>query len=771
MAEVHSHNTDYVRFYLDSELLGRIKMVKEPGNWRDDELELDRSNHHGIFNKFTNALEFYKEYRDFIENTFQTLGQNSYLYLIKEELREVDNGDVVWKEAYRGKADWTTKKIEDGVLKIRFNSDEIEQLVKANEKDDLEIESTTSIDDIDIGEFETFKTSLKGRNLVSKGVSVTTLERNYRTLASTGTYVNHLLWPPTEILSQGPFRHAEQANEPNNFSADWSTRMFYVDQLGIADIPNTVRIKLEFKLKVFVDLQEAIPVGEDLKFVIALEKYQKDASPTLYNLESRYDINDGNLVIDPSVNNSITSPIEFEGVFETEVEVEWNEGLAFSMQAGTGFVNAGLGFITVGPRIPGAPYSSYYDGNVFVNVQEFKISINEVSYFEPSYDLNCTFVHDVCSRMMALIANDPELFYSKYFGRTELGYAKDGPGGLIGLMHGYWIRDFKREMDLYKSPVFAWDKLVKSLHAVFAIGIGTQIRNNKKIFRVEEIGYFYQPQVVIRLGQVSNVKREFDKNMYWSGLEFGYSKGGDYENEAGLDEPNVRNKFTTPDRLSTKKYRKVSDIRADETEMEIIRRKPAILNPKEDTSSDEHNWFLDLKRTSNPGQFEQVEWNDRLDEIPSGIDEPLTFRSFFLTPLRMLFRHGWIIRTGLETLLNKKIKFASSNSNPNLTTDYQDEDEAYTENIPEGLLVSKLKRSRLAPEIITFDAKITQEILDQIYGYTRIFYEGEFEDVPNYYFKVEWINEKQEKEYGYILNMKPKSLGKFTMQKSNERPI
>jgi len=61
-----------------------------------------------------------------------------------------------------------------------------------------------------------------------------------------------------------------------------------------------------------------------------------------------------------------------------------------------------------------------------------------------------------------------------------------------------------------------------------------------------------------------------------------------------------------------------------------------------------------------------------------------------------------------------------------------------------------------------------------ILGTTKIEYpvgSGEFENVPNVYFRFEWVNENEQIESGYLLNLKPKNAGEFEFQKANDQLI
>jgi hypothetical protein len=384
---------------------------------------------------------------------------------------------------------------------------------------------------------------------------------------------------------------------------------------------------------------------------------------------------------------------------------------------------------------------------------------------------------------MSIITGEKNKFYSKLFGRAggnrarsnrdliSNGYSKDGEYGYIGLTSGFWLRNFNPKSDKYKSMQLSLKDAIDSLIAVFNVGICVENVNMQQRLRIEGLDYFYRDEVVIELPfQVADLKRKVDKDLFFSGTEMGYEKGGDYENELGLDEPNTTTSTVTPLRRTSNKYTQRSKIRSDDYGAELTRRKPEKYFPEEDTEGDEDNWFLDLKK-SEGSNYIQKHWSDRLESEPKGILDPDSYRGFLFTPLRMLLRHGWIIRAGMEQAVNlaKNIKYVSKNANKKLETHFIGEPEALSES--DDIQVSKLRRSKFLPEVITFKHPINQELMNKILGSTEIARDGDVENVPNVYFKIRFINDKGEKETGYILEIDPKESGSFKVQKANENLI
>jgi hypothetical protein len=78
---------------------------------------------------------------------------------------------------------------------------------------------------------------------------------------------------------------------------------------------------------------------------------------------------------------------------------------------------------------------------------------------------------------------------------------------------------------------------LSSMKSVFNIGVGIEEVNGKERVRVEQLSYFYNNNVTIRLpNQVKNYPCNGNR-LHWPSIEVGYESGGENE-EAGLDEPN-----------------------------------------------------------------------------------------------------------------------------------------------------------------------------------------------------------------------------------------
>ena len=728
MSNIVNGYSEFVEFRLTATNVDSFILDSEPIGWKEDDLELDRhKDYHGIFTNFTNNLEFINEAKDYIDRAYKVGGINTDLTLTKSVL--VDDGDdVIFKTRYTAKADFSTMSKTATKLSIKFNSNNLAELIKSHESDEFEIESTdvnnplTSIDDDFIDPLVLDKVEIKGREILLSGESVNnTDEQFYRSINS--------LIPRTKLISTSIPRFSSVDLSDAPFLDVKASNMFFVDS-----VDNTEETK-QFKLTYDLEFDGSTST-EPLQ--VLLIKYQRNIPL------SKYDPIESTLLYEVPATNNVASIHSFNGVID--LVAEWNQGFVIWVSG----------------------------DNTYVKMYKYDLKITRESFYEKSPNLDCIFSHDLSSRLMYILTGRKDAYYSKYFGREELGYSEDGEAGLIALMSGFWVRAFDKSSEKYKPLKISLKDQIESNRAVFNTGIGIETVGNKERLREEDLKYFYQNEVAVKLpNQIKNEKRTVDKDLFFSGLTFGYNKVFDYENQVGLDEPNTKTDYVSPIRKSTKKYKKTSKIRADEYPFELIRRKPQVNFPLEDTKYDSDNWFKDLKRTNFQG-YEEKDYTDRLQELPTGIYSPETFRSSFFTPLRMLMRHAWVFRAGIEVYLDRKIKYISKDKNSTLrthaTTDWSKAlDKPYAEN--EAILVGDLERSRFLPEIVEFEHPVSDELMEWINGTTTMVINGSEEEVPNMYFKFEYQNENGILERGYLLNLKPNKEGKWKMQLSNENLI
>lgn len=752
MADININNNDYVEFIIKTPYGKSRKVSKGPGGWDNEGLELDRhKTYHGIMTEFVEALTFYDEDADYLYDAFIAGGINVDCYLLKRTRREVD-GEVKFVDDYFGIADFKKHKRGENYIKLNFNSHNLEEIIKTHESDAFEMERLTSIDDKELDEAVINRIGIEGRTLYSSGSS------KMRPNGIGGAVLGQptcnfnlnagaLATCQTVLIAKGPERHSSvdaipitKSNHNDLFQAtyDWAT-------VSNSFFPNVQANDGETKLQIYYNIEFTSQRAwgfqpSTIEVFIGRFKYNSGAN--------NYKLTEYIPLYSSSLSNNKLWNI-FSGNVEID-NVKYDEALIL------GFHNK-----VVNPN--------NWESIATINIGKQIIKLNSISSYEASPNLRFMFVGDIYKRLLQIMTGRKNAFYSKFFGKVEDGYERDGDGGLIGVISGFWVRAFDKVSDKYKSLTISLKDLFDSTDAMFNLGATVEINGFEERFRVEEKKFFYQNRVVITLPYVVEEEGEIDEKMYFSSIEVGFEKGGDYDSEIGLDEPNLKSNYITPIRKSKANYVKISKIRGDETGLEQTRRKPQFDYPEEDTSGDDSNWFLDIKRGLGSSFIQKI-WSDRLQEIPEGIHDPTNFKSFLFTPFRMLKRHGYIITSGMLPYKNKFIKYINSKGNINLKTWFIGEPRAFGEN-EQNLMVNELSAPIMTPHIVKFKHPLDQDLIDEIKSKTEVMYQGSLEEVPNTFLKFRWKNTKGEIRTGYMLNIKLKSEGEFTMQIANENII
>ena len=796
MADVIVQQFDHVRFYLKSEIAPRIK-IKEPVGWREDGIEFARHDkYHGIMTQFTGELTFYKEAKDYIEEDYLALGVNSNLQLIKHELRRVGD-EIKWQETYLGYVDYTTRKISDKQLKIKFNANRLEEILKTREDDEFDFDRTTSVEDKAITSFDNYQREvyLDGISLVENVKLVLNLEDfEY----GDEDYTSNLGWVRSnnetnqdfyitgylhdninDFLIVAPVLNlvtstTSRISSPDStlFDDDYASKMFFVDQIGQDESLSSLKAAYAFQATISLLPEAAVISGGRVWIGFYILRRQ----PTVgYELVRRVDIESYNVdATNPIVEVDISGQQEFN-------DLAWNEGVVFGL------------FMEDNGRFP----LQIFGRGLYVSATKCDITISLDSTSPRTTGHSFILVHDAFTRLTEILTGYTDRFVSREFGMPEvrlsdvrdqtsgdnvggvvnanraIDYTRIGDYGEVGLINGFSIRNWPKENIAYKPIRLSFADLYESVDAVFNVGLGIELIDGKQRIVVEDKKYFYQDRVVIKLDkQILNVERATLKKRFISSIEIGYDKGGDYSDSLGADEPNVRTNRITPIIKNKQEYRKISKIRADDVGMEQTRRKPFSLFPDDDLGEDEHIWFLDLiinrPLSITNIVWTQKRWFERLRVPPENLSYAESFRSFLFTPLRMIFRHGWIIREGLnqQVNMNKKISHINSDSNSSLITHFLEDLKPYSE---EGdVLIGELERPVTEPESVKFTYPIDDNLLDLFNGKTKVKYRGEDIILPNYYFKIEYVNENGEREYGYIKSLKPK-INQIELIKSNEK--
>jgi hypothetical protein len=727
MANLKSGYSSYIRFYLISETKPAL-LVENVIGWNEFGVDCARNLvFHGTLTEVTKTLGFTKEAREYILSEFKENDVLGKMTLIVERLLDKDN-EVKWVKENPVYADfYTIDRNDSSILSISFNSNNLMDKIDSYEDEEFEIERLEDYDNKTLTSMTPSKIDLEGRSLVSIGeqrvIQGYFIDQSGNEVTYTEDY-NGSSGPwtiETEIVSQGPPRNSTV--NVKSLGSITASNMIYVES---SETVGQVAITLNYSIVGEAKTVSPTP-GENL---IELVKYQ-------YNVgTASYDEIESFAILVESGQSS-----QFVVVKNNSIStfVEENQGLLIR-----------------------------FTNSIQFKASKYRLRVFEVEEYEQSFNLNFHFISDVIDRLIYIVTGKSNLLNSDVLGRTEKGYSQDGKYGLIAMISGFQARAFDVYSEKYKSPKISIKNALSSICNVFNLGAGVEVIDNKEVLTIEEFEYFYRQEIVGSFKfKIDNHKRIVDSKHYYSGISVGFEKGGEYANQMGLDEPNVKSQFITPIYNSTNKFDKLSNIRADEYGLEDLRRKPQLKFANVSVKGDEDNWFMDLKRSLIEGKiFEQVSWQDRLEEEPTGIYSPETFRSMIFSPMRSLLRLAQNFKSGLYIYKEKYINFTSSSSNRTLEMKFIGEDKSYKES--DNVKIGDLKRPIFKNEILKFTHPYSEEVREMLFGKTKVTINGVEKLIPNFYFKFEWINENNEIERGYFLKYEYEDNPTFEFQIANE---
>jgi hypothetical protein len=758
MSNINQAFNDRVKYVLSCQSDGFDDLViTEPIGWNNDEKEYARNTeYHGIFPKFSNNLKFIEDGADYINFAREVLGINASLKLTKYEKHPRTDR---WVRTYWGYLDMSTWNFENEQVQIKFNSGGLEQLIKARESESVEIDRPDTMDGKPMDPLLINEVSFDGRRIFLKSKWEHNDNLNEVTLgvySDDGNTRSKATGFPLNLVSPSH----EQAKSVSGFS-NGNDQSGSTGMMILADFDRTRDLTVKgrnIKLKPFIyDGLNTINGSTEWNwayFKINLTTYQNsidfDVKERISLLHIGAGTNEGALVYNSNVLNIHNQLLSIPD-FEKNITVEQGDSVALEILLEADLKNYASSRARFYVRM------TDFDGDLFVE---------EDSHFEPSKS-KFIFTHDLLDRLVEICSSSKNAFYSKFYGRTELGYAENGPGAHVANTHGFWIRNFDKyplstetDPNLFKPLTTSLKDAITSCIAVHNVGMGIEEINNKERLRIEPYGYFFNSNVTIRLpNQVKNIKRSEAVDYYASAIQMGYELGGNYSEAQGLDEPNGKSNFTTVIKSVKATFSRISKYRADSYGKEFCRRKPLELDSTLDTQYDEDVWFLDLKKTA-ANTFVQRKWQDDFEQAPTGIFSPDTADSLRFSPFNMLLNHGWVIAAGLAKYPMDYVRYGSSTANSQLKTKLIGRNE-YVEN--GNIINSELGTPRFVAEWVEFEHECDFDVMQMVQGTTVI----QGNEIPNMYGTVEYQVSDGRWERGFLFNLKPNDKGQWKVLKSN----
>ena len=709
----------------------------------EDEKEYARvKQYSGIIAKFSNSLTFVDDGAEWINLVRDLYGVNAEIRLTKS-IRNPKTD--IFELGYTGILDLSEWSVEDKKVQVKFNSSGMEQQIKSRKSQKIEIEREDTIDGKPIDPISIEQILLDGRRIFLESDFEITESNNVAHCdvnSDAGNTRSQTCGIPLKIKTNSHKGLINSVTPQTKGTEDIGD----LDLMFLFDSDRDrifQEISLNWSLSAFFQRYERI---QWCTYQICLTVYENGFNFDLKNRIILAELTGLPVNVDfeyPQFRREMEGSNTFENF-----EVLEGESLAFEC-----FLKADMFFAN------NAGVRCFAEDIVLEPIMKLK----EDSVYKSSYSKN-VLAHELGEHLAEIITGEKGAFISEALGRTDIGYAEDGFASLTGFAHGFWIRGFDRlplddEENKYRGLTTTWKDYLEFLRVAWNLNMGFETVNNKQVIRVEDNGYFFNLNVTIRLPyQVKKVKRKSANDYYFSGVEVGYPKAGEYEEAQGLDEYNAVSSFTTIITRIEKIFSWVSKIRPDSYGIEFARRKPKEDYHTEDTRYDNDIFAFDMKRFG--GEFRQRKWQDDFDQEPTGTFSPETATNLRWTPFNAMIRAGWMIGTALLKYPMDYVRYASSTANSKLSTKTIGGNE-YSEN--GNILNSELNRPRYQPEWIEFEHVVDYDIIKQVEGTSTIL----GKKVKNFYGLVEFLNENNDIERGFLFNLKPDKEGKWKLLKAN----
>lgn len=801
---------DRVRYSLSHKEYG-IQYITEPIDWRNDSIELARNeDYDGIVANISKEITFVEDGADYITNVRKIYGINAKIQIIKEE-RHPDTDK--WEEVYSGFLDLTTRTTKNNQVSLNINSSETEDILKSNKSEKVEIEREDTLEGTSIEEAPLKDMIIEGREIFLHSRLVrredtdyvipdTNKRDSFAPVLSVETnsekdYIGGVKKTMTgdgrdeTIVVQDYYEHeGEMLPMPSE------TQYFYYDN----DRTKTLDINIQSKFKYIIHKNNVWSNPEEVRLTAYLVLGRKRESEDPDEPDLIYPFKKIELDTYEKLTSFSRSRPYLELDEEVELELRANECIAFVFSIRDAF------WITEGDIY------EPLETNIVINQDsEYNKTIaNSIL----AYELCDRLLHIITDRediLRSSVLGRTELgydydgdasFQSFLHGMWIRGFdKKEEEERLEDLPEN--VGEDEEDDNRYKPFKTSFEDLMTYLQTTWGLSMGIERKGFKEKIVIEKSSYFYNFNVSVKLGKVANLERSEASDYYYSNVEVGPDKPkGDelYEEAMGLDEFNIKTTYNTPINVTDNKLDLTNPYRYDSYGIEFARRKHIEEYSTDDTDYDNDVFVIDayeygrkdnyrrsagsgdnsenkpksrrdlkggsktprserkrsgtrIKRQKHDREREGAErmngdllprkWDMDFEEKPKNVYSPDSSFNLRLSPMNTLKRNNDELSSGLQDYPGREIKYMSSDGNSRLKT--KTTDEWAKEN--GSFEVREMGNPRFIPEWLEFEHEISFENIKKLQSKTN--------GVPNFYGLIEFINEFDEKEYGFLFSVKP----------------
>lgn len=697
-------------------------------NWQEIESNLTRSNsYRGRVRKVTNTFEFVGDVRNFyIMRNFAKDKTNAQATLL------IEVGDDNFDEfsftplgtGYPMVADFNSYKVVENKVQLNFVDSEFQQKISSGEKEKLNITTPNVLgEDTAVTDYATLlKTiSMHDREIEFKN----SVKFDNSLLASSQTYivldeVKKVYCPiPVSIVYKSDDNYKNLPfllTDTNSFDTGLK---YYLDSEANRELNQSIDANFRFSritsANCSYEVFKRIVTEDDV--VIESTSIQSGTIPNHTG----------------SVHDDWYASIDYQ-IDET---IDVKEG--YSLQFYIEFTLNSPGIVN-----PASLGGVFFDGAIEddPDLNTFDITSDSQELF-PRTTSNCILPHEFFTHWIEIMTGQKNAFYSKYFGRTDLGYDEDGEGAHIAIMDGYMVRN----MPIEEKPLNATFKdMVEDFIKLKNLVAGIKYVGDIEVFSIEKYEDFYGLEVIADLGEIFNdVELEVNKDLTYSKILVG-TKDLELEDLTGLDSPHGEVNYSTPLTNVDNELNLVLKAILNEYAIEQLRRKQYNISPEEDTKNDKNIILVDAKPWTTTDLMAKT---DEGYTSITGVLSPNKMYNVNLVPSEQVRLWGNVINGCLQAAQDGELTLTKSASNNTLVRE-KDSGETIIEksNIP----VNELDTPRVINENIMLNSALSKAQYDLIEANPEGLYKFTYKGVDFYsYYDMVGYN-VSEKNANFTLN-------------------
>jgi hypothetical protein len=647
----------------------------------DQTLERSRSQGDGVTYEYSLDLSFTKGAKDYLKKAYAQAG--GIEAAVEVTIEEYNPNTFKWEELGVGKVKFTNREVDAEKFKTSIEQTGFERNVLNLLDVDVDLETLVSENGGALPAIESITLPLHSKTILLKfrGEPVPeTVESPEIVTDALVTY--YFAVPVTPSLNEIARYYGENYGLGPSFEEPTSISKydFKIETAGSHEI------KINRLLHQFTVLPAGL-AGDDytitrkVKFI-----YGKPGDYTSEDLYSETDVFTG---LDP-----IITEINLSGITRT-VDLTIDDEVYIFVE------------ITVDLDALFFLYD-YIAQNFLDSAPELKtdLEINSASTY-PATTTKAYLIFEALQKAVQFYTNELDPFKSDFFGRTENGYAADGPGSLVALAGGRAIRKLENDttfvnlQEIYNT----------SLRPVFCLGLGFQTIAGALKVVIEPLSYFYnKDSLILDLGVVSKFKVRNNLKGYYNTVEAGFAKL-DIQQTNAIDEFLTLRRFKDALTQISAKLTITSKYKASGYEIESQRRQ---IGSTKDSKLDEANFLISVIRDGLGYLAKRTEGYTTV----SNLFDADTVYNLDFSPARIVRNWGQVLAASLISITNKVLAFTSGEGNYFLTTRKTDELVDVVENGPVDLSAAEPLWEN---DIHTFEKPLTRDQMAIIranpYGY------------------------------------------------------